>query len=163
MTIGNKNLDGEISVTDFSISFGSAAVSADHQKVVINYTGYASPELIDVVLDSYEYSLDNDTTWETMTPSAGTDLTSLIFSEAGTAQTFEWEAKTDEGTSFYNTNLRVRINATSGSEETGVTSTSYYFVRLTTNTSVAGQQSPFPESYSGKSGTELIEGLAPRL
>jgi len=163
MTIGNKNFDGEISVTDFSISFGSAAVSSDHQKVVINFTGYASPELTNVALDSYEYSLDNGTTWENMTPSSGTVLTSLTFSEAGTAHTFEWEAKTDEGTAFYNTTIRVRINATSGSEETGLTSASYYFERETTDTSAATRQSPFPDSYSGKSGTELIEGLAPRL
>lgn len=162
MTIGNKNLSGDISVTDFRIVFGTAAVSSDHQKVVINYTGYASPELSNGALSAYEYSLDNGTTWSSMTPSSGTDLTSLGFTEAGTAHTFEWEAKTDEGTSFYNTTVRIRLNAESGSEDTGLTSTSYYFERAQSNVQPA-PDSPFPDSYAGQSGNELMRGLAPRL
>lgn len=163
MTIGNKNLSGDISVTDFRIVFGSAAVSSDHQKVAIDYTGYASPELADGALTTYEYSLDNGSTWQAMTPSSGTDLTSLAFTEAGTPHTFEWEAKEDEGTDFYNVTVRIRMNAESGSNETGLTSTSYYFERTVSNIAQFAEPSSFPDSYAGQSGNELMRGLAPRL
>jgi len=163
MALGKKDLIGDISVIDFRIVFGTAAVSSDHQKVVINYTGYAFPALANGELTTYEYSLDNGSTWQAMTPSSGTDLTSLGFSAGGTAHTFEWEAKADEGTDFYNVTVRIRMNAESGSDETGVTSTSYYFERTSTNVAQSAQPSPFPESYAGQSGNELMRGLAPRL
>jgi hypothetical protein len=164
MAINHKDLDGLISVYDFTIVFGTAAMSADKQKLVINYTGYAFPELAAVELDTYEYSLDNGATWTAMTPSGTTQLTGLAFTETGTAQTFEWMAKEDEGTAFYNQTLRVRINAVEGFSETGLISTSYYIERATTNlASEAAMASQFPDSYPGMSGNELMRNLAPRL
>jgi len=164
MAINHKDIDGLIEVTDFSIMFGAASVSSDKQKVVINYTGYAFPELANVALDTYEYSLDNGSTWSAMTPSGATQLTSLSFTEAGAAHTFEWMAKDDEGMAFYNKTLRVRINAVSGLDETGLTYASYYLEHATENLAdQADKQSSFPDSYAGMSGNELMRQLAPRL
>jgi hypothetical protein len=163
MAINHKDLDGFIEVTDFALIFSTAALSADKQKVVINYVGYGYPELSNVEIDTYEYSLDNGSTWTAMTPSGSTQLTSLAFSEAGTAHTFEWMAKEDEGMDFYNTNLRVRFNAISGVDSTGLIYTSYVFERGVTNLSQQTVQSPFPDSYAGESGWEITQALAPRV
>jgi hypothetical protein len=154
MTIGHHDLDGMISVIDFSLTFGSAVLSADKQSLVISYMGYAYPELTNVAIDTYEYSLDNGTTWSEMTTSS--TITGLTFSENGTAHTFEWEAKTDAGMDFYNISLR-------GVEETGLTYTSFYLDRAVQNLSTAATASPFPDSYSGQSGADLVRALAPKL
>lgn len=164
MTISHQDLDGNITVIDFSITFGTANLSADKQKIVINYTGFAYPELNAVSIDTYEYSLDNGSTWSEMTPSESTQLTGLSFTESGEENTFEWMAKEDVGVDFYNKTLRIRFNAVSGSDETGLTYTSYYFARETTNTAKdAADRLPFPENYAGISGRQLIQDLAPKL
>jgi hypothetical protein len=163
MAINHHDLDGTISVIDFSLTFGTTSLSSDKQKVVISYTGYAYPELSNVALDTYEYSLDNGSTWTSMTPSGSTPLTSLSFTEAGTAHTFEWMAKEDAEMNFYNTNVRIRINAISGIEETGLTYGSFYLERAVENLSTAAQASSFPDSYSGQSGADLVRLLAPKL
>lgn len=160
MPTNHHDVDGTISVTDFSILPGTAALSSDKQSIVISYTGYSYPERTDVAISTYEYSLDNGTTWSSMTTSS--TITGLTFSEDGTAHTFEWEAKADEGMDFYNTNIRVRFNATSGSDETGLTYTSYIFEREVTNLSTAAEDSPFPDSYGGLSGSDLLK-MAPKL
>jgi hypothetical protein len=163
MTTSYKAFSGEISVTDFFIIFGAATISADKQKVVISYKGYASPALSDVVLSAYQYSIDNGSTWSAMTASAGTELSDLAFGLTGTSHTFEWEAKTDVDTAFYNISLRVRFNATSGVTSTGLTSGNFYFPRVTTNSTPVQTQLAFPASYAGQSGADLLKSLAPKF
>jgi hypothetical protein len=161
MAISHFDLEGDISITDFRIVFGSAALSADKQKVVISYTGYAYPAKSDVDLDSYDYSLDNGVTWSQMTTAS--TVTSLTFAEAGTAHTLEWAAKEDEEMNFYNQTLHIRMTGTSGADETGMTSTSYYLERAVENLAQQATQSEFPDSYGGMSGSELLQQLAPKL
>lgn len=163
MSLNHYDIEGEISVTDFSITLGTGALSSDKQSIVLNYTGYAYPEKTDVEISVYEYSLDNGTTWSAMTPSISTVLTSLTFSESGTAHTFEWESKEDEGMDFYNTNLRVRLRGISGLDDTGLSYGSYLFERAVQNLSTISVSPEFPDSYSGISGSDLTRQLAPRL
>jgi len=164
MAVNHRDFDGDIAVIDFAIVFGAAALSSDKQKVVISYTGYAYPELANVELDTYEYSLDNGSTWTAMTPSGSTQLTGLAFTEAGTAHTFEWMAKDDEGMAFYNVTFRVRMNGVSGADETGLTYGSFYLERNVIDyTAEDAMQLSFPDSYPGMSGYELKQQLAPKM
>lgn len=162
MAISHFDLEGTISVIDFRIVIGSAVMSADKQKLVISYTGYAYPEKLDVTLETYDYSLDNGVTWEQMTTASA--VTSLSFTEDGTVHTLEWQAKADEGTNFYNKTLRIRMNGVSDPDETGLTYKSYYLSRPVENLAdQAATQSTFPDSYAGTSGYKLLQQLAPKL
>jgi len=162
MATNYQDIDGSISVIDFSITLGLISLSSDKQKVVVNYTGYAYPERTDVAITAYEYSLDNGVTWATMTPSESTIVTDLTFSEAGTAQTFEWQAKADEGVDFYNVPLRIRLQGTSGEDLTSYAYGSYLLERAIQNLSTILENSPFPSNYSGISGSDLKQ-FAPKL
>jgi len=163
MATSYYDIEGSISVIDFSATIGASVVSSDKQKVIISYTGLAYPEKTDVALTTYQYSLDNGTTWYTMTPSSSTELSDLTFSSSGTTNSFEWEAKSDVGVDFYNITLRVRLRFTSGSDITSLSYKAYTFERITQNQATFESKSPFPDSYGGTSGSSLARQYAPKL
>lgn len=150
-----RNLAGDILVYDFRISFNTPYLSTNKQKIIIPYQGVGNPTLT-ASLVLYKYSLDNGATWYDMTPSTGTQLVGLAFSPTGTAHTFEWESKTDIGTSMYNTSIRIKLKAQSGSIMTDEAPYSLYFERTTTNLAAQAESAPFPDDFSGVPGNELL-------
>jgi len=160
MALDQFDLDGYIKVIDFTLTIDSVVLSTDKQKLEITFTGYSFPERTDVDLYSYEYSLDNGVSWDTMTTSS--TITGLTFEEEGTEHTFEWDVKDDAGMAFYNIPLRIRFNAISGVDETGLVSGTFYLERIIENLSTENSASPFPDSYSGLSGSDLMQN-APKV
>lgn len=157
MATGNKNITGAVEIRDFEITFGTIELVSNKSQMSFTYYGYAYPEYTNASLTTYDYSTDNGTTWSQMTPSDDTDLTGLSFTETGEELTFKWEVKTDLGTSFYNTTVRIRMQALSGSTYSDLSSTSVLFSRSVSNLSSQNQANPFPNDYSGVDGTELMK------
>lgn len=162
----STNLVGRVNVIDFSISIGISSLSADFQKVIIPFTGTANPaQTSSVNIVSYEYSIDNGSTWNSMTlDSAESDTDNLTFDTDGEEYSLTWQAKTDIGTQIYNNSIQIRLNAqaTFGSDTvTVVKMTLVSFPRSVSNQAKVGSSSPFPEDYSGILGEKLLTN-APR-
>ena len=156
MATGYHDLPVDLNVVQFKIDLGKPALSVGFQDIEIPYTGYGDPELTNVELTRYQFSLDGGVTWEDMNPSVGTSLTGLTFSPSGTSQSFVWEARAQIEGQFYNTTIKIALQATSGSITTLDTMRTLGFNR---NTSDQSQEnaSPFPEGYKGTPGYVLME------
>jgi len=155
-----KNLPADIQTYDFKVVFGVPSLSSDKQKVEIPYTGIADAALTaDIVV--YDYSTDNGSTWEQMTPSSGTTLTGLSFTASGSSFQFDWEAKADLGLSLYNQTLRIRLQAESGGILSNLGLYQVYFERSVSDPSLDQENVPFPEDYKGVPGEQLLTN-APR-
>jgi len=161
MPYSYKNLTGTISVKDFRIDLGVPGLSSDRTQAVIPYAGVADP-MLTADLTVYEYSMDNGVTWETMTPSVGTDITALAFTPAGPAHQFDWEIKTDIGALQYNRYIRIRLKAHSGLSDTGYATATLFFEKITTDTSAVGRNAPFPPDYKGIPSSDL-KANAPKV
>jgi hypothetical protein len=161
MPYSYKNLTGTISVKDFRIDLGVPGLSSDRTQAVLPYAGVANPQLT-ADLTVYEYSMDNGVTWDTMTPSAGTVITTLAFTPAGPAHQFVWEIKTDVGALQYNQYIRVRLKAHSGASDTAFAAITLYFEKITTDTSAAGRSVAFPPDYKGIPSSDLM-AKAPKV
>ena len=148
------NLPGDISIRDFRMLIGTPVLSTDREKITIPFTGIANPVLT-ADLMTYEYSMDNGSNWITMTAGSGSDVTGLAFTALGGAFNFIWEAKANAGVLMFNTYIRIRIKAESGSYETAYSTYIVYFERVTINTQL--QTSPlFPVDYRGIPGSDLM-------
>ena len=154
---GYTDLAGDISVRDFRMLVLTPALSSDRKQIVIPLSCIANP-IVSGDITVYEYSIDNGSSWETMTTSS--TLTGLAFTAAGTTNSIAWEAKTDIAASIYNTYIRVRFKATSGLYTTAYATYIIYFAKQTINAQLS-QGSPFPADYKGTPGTELLRN-APR-
>lgn len=166
MAVGTKNIQGSIKAYDFRIAFKTPVLSSNKQQVVLDYYGIANPVLT-ASITTYQYSTDNGTTWNTMTPSGDTTLSGLGFTTTGvpvsaSTFTFKWEFKTDIGTNLYNNLVRVRLQATSGSLVTAYASYTLNFERTVTNVAQQQENIPFPSDYAGIPGTDLLEN-APKI
>ena len=151
-----RNITAAIEAYDFRVTFNIPTLSADKQQVLISYNGFASP-ILTAALTTYEYSMDNGTTWSAMTASGDTTLTGLAFTVAGASLMFKWQAKTDIGTNLYNRQIRIRLRATSGAIVSDYSMYTLFFERLSTNVAAdAESNNPFPEDYSGVPGNELL-------
>lgn len=160
----STNLPGRVNIVDFSITFGNPTQSSDFLKVTIPFTGKANPaKTSSVDLTSYEYSLDDGSTWSTMTAASGSDTSNLTFNVAGTDHSFIWQAKNDIGTRLYNNYIKIRFIATATFSGDSVTTTSTRYIYITRSVSDQGAatDSPFPEDYSGIQGRDLLKN-APR-
>lgn len=156
-----EDLAGDIAVYDYRITYGVPSLSTDKQSVIIPYNGIADPALTSALV-VYKYSLDNGTSWSDMTPSSTTQLTGLSFTASGTSLSFEWESKADIGVSMYNTTIRIKLQAQSGSLTTAEATYNLYFERTSTNLAQQADSAPFPDDYSGIPGNELLVN-APKL
>lgn len=161
----STDLSGRINTLDFAMVIGSAALSADFQKVTIPYTGSANPartSSVDIV--STEYSLDDGVTWADMTLDSGSsDTTNLTFDADGESYNIVWMAKADIGTQVYNNNIKIRFRAQDafGADTVVATKMRYLFFPRTVSNQVAATSSPFPNDYAGIPGMDLLKN-APR-
>jgi hypothetical protein len=149
-----KNLRGDILVRDFRITYGVPSLNANKTQVDLPYKGWANP-ILTVNITAYEYSMDNGTTWSSMTTSSG--ITGLPFTTAGASFLFTWDAATDEGMNRYNNFIRVRLQATSGAHVTDYAYYTLYFERIQTNLAAIGANIPFPADYSGIPPSDLMK------
>ena len=155
MATGTHDLAGGISAVDFRIAFGAAQLSTDKQNVDIPFIGVGNPAR-NADLSMYDYSVDSGATWLPMTVVAGTPLTGLAFSTAGTSHTFVWAARIDVGSDLFNNNIKVRLQADGGVVLTDIAIFNLYFARSQQNISLQDQGSQFPDDYSGVPGDTLL-------
>jgi hypothetical protein len=157
MSTAYRNLPGNISIREFRMLIGTPVLSTDKTQISIPFTGIANPTLT-ADLSVFEYSMDNGSNWNTMTTSSTT--TGLSFTSSGAAFTLVWEARSDAAALMFNTYIRIRLRAESGSYETAYATYIIFFEKITTNTQL--QTSPlFPPDYRGIPGTDLMAN-APR-
>lgn len=159
------NLPGRVNVVDFSVVIGTVSMSADFQKITIPFTGSANPaKTSSVNIVTYQYSLDDGTTWSNMTLDIGSsDTANLTFDVDGEDYELVWNVKTDLGTQVYNNSIKIKIQAqaTFGTDSITATRMKYiYFPRVVTD-EAATSESPFPLDYSGVPGNDLLK-YAPR-
>lgn len=154
------DLQGSIGIYRFQIAIGNYSFSADHQQLIIPYTGYGNTALV-ANLTTYEYSLDGST-WLTMTAAAGTVVTSLNFTPSGGSFTFTWVLKDDLGDNIYNKDIYIRFQATSDTLQTTMVNTSVYFSKIIVNEATARNTPKLPGDYSGISGSDLLVN-APKI
>jgi len=147
-----RDLPATINIRDFRMVMGTPALTTDRLGVTIPFTGIADPALTADLL-AYEYSTDNGSNWSTMTTAS--TLTGLAFTPSGAAFSIVWDATTDVSTLLYNTQLRIRLKAESGSYETAYSSYILFFERTIVNTQL--RTSPgFPADYRGIPGSDLM-------
>jgi hypothetical protein len=152
-----KDLSADLNVITFKIVIGNPILSADFQNLAIPYVGTANPQLTDVDITDYEFSINNGVSYSSMTLT-GSVITGLTFGTAGTAHTLTWAAKTDLSTLLYNTQLVIRLmgySATQGLSTLPATK-SFIVPREVTQANLANT-SPFPPSYKGLFGPELLK------
>jgi hypothetical protein len=158
---GTKDFKGDIKVYNFRITYGVPSLTSNKQGILIPYNGIAEPALT-ANITSYDYSMDNGSTWTAMTPSGGTSLTGLSFTPSGASLNFTWLSKSQIGLSMYNNQIRIRLRATSGALLTAYAMYTLYFERTAVNLRAQQTGSPFPSDYSGVPGSDLLEN-APKV
>lgn len=150
------NLPASLGIYRFQIQRGIPYFSADHQQIILPFTGYGDPAQV-ADLTSYQYSL-NGITWSPMTAAVGTVLTDLDFTSIGEAHLFTWEIKTDLGSSIYNKNIYTRFIATSSILVTAAANYTVYLPKIVVNQeSARDSRYQLPEDYQGISGSDLLE------
>ena len=152
-----RDLPAHIRIRDFRIVIGASFLSPDRLGISIPFTGIANPGLTADLL-SYEYSMDNGSNWNYMDTSSTT--TGLAFTPAGASFSLVWNADSDIGTLMFNTHIRIRLKAESGSYETAFSTCILYFERTTVNSQLVTSPG-FPADYKGIPGRDLMAN-APR-
>jgi len=155
MTTDLKNLGASVNVYELQIVLGVPSVASGYQTVSIPYTGIGNPEDTAVSISRAWYSLDDGATWSPMTEVDSS--TGLTFSTSGTAQEFVWAAKTDLGSSLYNTLVKIAFMATGTSGDSLQTTRNALFERTTVDQAVTASLAvELPDDYSGVFGNELL-------
>lgn len=147
-----RNLPAHIRIRDFRIVLGTASLSPDRLGISIPFTGIATPGLTADLL-SYEYSMDNGSNWNYMDTSS--TITGLAFTPAGASFSLMWNADSNIGTLMFNTHIRIRLQAESGSYETAFSTCILYFERTIVNSQLVTSPS-FPADYKGIPGRDLL-------
>jgi hypothetical protein len=159
MSVDLINIQGAINVYELKMTIGDPTISAltSYRIVSIPYTGIASPLDSNVSITAAQYSTDSGTTWETMTPAAGTVTTGLSFTVLGTELTYDWQARTDLGSDMYNNAIRIRFMA-SGTLGYSLYATKTVLFERTVQTPTSTTESIvlFPDDYSGVFGDSLL-------
>jgi len=152
-----RDLPAHINIRDFRVVIGASSLSPDRLGITIPFTGIANPGLTAELL-SYEYSMDNGSHWSYMDTASVT--WDLDFTPAGASFSLLWNADSDIGTLMFNTHIRIRLQAQSGSYETAFSTGILYFERTIVNSQLVTSPS-FPADYKGIPGRDLLAN-APR-
>lgn len=155
MATSTIDLNTSITAYNFQLFSGEYSFNATHTLLNLPFVGKSSPAST-ANLTTYEYTLDG-ITWAAMTPSSGSDISSLAFTPTGASFTFIWAIRTDLGEEIYNKDIYVRMQATSGSVTTIMRSSYLYFSKVTTNVATQQSTGELPDDYSGIPGSALLE------
>jgi len=155
MATSTIDLNTSINVFNLQLLFGEYSFNTTHTLLNLPFIGKASPAAT-ANLTTYEYTLDG-ITWETMTPSSGSDVSSLAFTPTGASFTFIWAIRTDLGEEIYNKDIYVRLQATSGSVTTTLKTSYLYFAKVVSNTAARESTGDLPADYDGIPGNLLLE------
>jgi hypothetical protein len=155
MTTSTIDLNTTINAFNLQIFFGEYSFNATHTLLNLPFIGKANPAST-ANITTYEYTLDG-TNWETMTPSSGSDISSLAFTPTGASFTFIWAIKADIGDDIYNKDIYIRLQATSGSVTTILKTSYLYFEKTVSNVSIQTSTGALPDDYDGLPGNLLLE------
>lgn len=157
MAVDFLNLQGSVDIAGLSITIGVPYLNNNFKDIIIPYVGTSNPATNVAAISLAQYSLNGGTTWSDMTPTAGTSVTGLTFTTAGTSLSYGWRARNDIGGSIYNTSILIRFRVTAGGFTSAIASKTILFTRTTENlNSTQRTQDPFPVDYSGVAGWELL-------
>lgn len=156
-----SDLESALNVVDFKItSTGVTPISSPYTEITLNYKGIANLEdsgITGVILTAYEYSINNGTSWHTMTTTSPT--TDLIFGVTGSVHTLIWDIKEDID-SIYNISIKVRLKAQATFESTSLLTdyaTIPVFIPKNIVVSTPAPTPVFPQEYSGTVGSSLLK------
>jgi len=152
------DLQGTINVYELKMTVGESAIdtASSYRNINITYTGIASPLDSDVDIITAQYSIDSGTSWEDMTPTAGTVTKGLTFIASGEEYTYGWQARTDIGSEMYNNAIRIRFKV-SGALGNSLYATKTILFERTVNPPTTSESIVlFPDDYAGVFGGSLL-------
>lgn len=155
--MSTRDFSGLLFVRDFQARINNPGLSADKSQIVIPYIGIANPALIaSVSLTAYEFSMDNGTTWDTMSVTG--DIIATTFTAVGNALSLVWDSKVQIGSLMYNNYIRIRIQAYNSANNLTADYANYilFFEKIVT-TPASRQSTQFPPDYKGIHGSDLMK------